>query len=330
MRYGRYWLSMMVLAWATASASGVTLSMVTVGNPGNAGERSCIGKICIRGAVAYTYQMGKYEVTTAQYTAFLNAVAKTDTYGLYNPYMWSFPYAAWGPCKIQRSGAPGSYSYSVAADYANRPVNFVSFGDAARFVNWLSNGQPTGGQTLATTEDGSYYLNGATVAAELQAVTREPDARFVIPTEDEWYKAAYHKNNGITGDYWDYPTSSDVAPGTAVPDTGNNACYGWSDTIYYRKEVGTYVNSSSPYGTFDQGGNLAEWNESINFQNRAIRGGSFNLDTYYMRAAVQNSVSPDTEAFDLGLRVVELPEPGTLWLLGFVGFVAIKRRRNRY
>ena len=36
------------------------------------------------GSVAYTYQMGKYDVTVGQYCQFLNAVAKTDTYGLYN------------------------------------------------------------------------------------------------------------------------------------------------------------------------------------------------------------------------------------------------------
>ena len=64
-------------------------------------------------------------------------------------------------CKIQRIGTAGSYTYSVAADRANRPVNWVSWGDAARFTNWLHNGQPIGAQGLGTTENGAYYLNGA-------------------------------------------------------------------------------------------------------------------------------------------------------------------------
>jgi len=72
--------------------------------------------------VDYVYQIGKYEVTNAQYIEFLNAVAETDTYGLYSTNMWS----------IERSGSSGSYTYTVAADRADRPVNHVSWGDAAR------------------------------------------------------------------------------------------------------------------------------------------------------------------------------------------------------
>jgi hypothetical protein len=54
-----------------------SVSMVTVGNPGNAPDTTGYG------AVSYVYKMDKYDVTTAQYTQFLNAVAATDTYGLY-------------------------------------------------------------------------------------------------------------------------------------------------------------------------------------------------------------------------------------------------------
>src|SRR3990172_7464768 len=96
-------------------------------------------------------------------------------------------------CKIQPCGASGCYTYSVASDWANRPVNYVSWGDAARFTNWLTNGQPTGPQNVLTTEDGSYSLNGATSLEALMAVARKPDAKYVIPTKDEWYKVAYHK-----------------------------------------------------------------------------------------------------------------------------------------
>ena len=81
-----------------------SLETVPVGNVGNAGELSGAGaggygpnRIC--GAVAYEYNIGKYEVTAGQYTEFLNAVADTDTYALYNQSMWSSTYG----CKIQRS-----------------------------------------------------------------------------------------------------------------------------------------------------------------------------------------------------------------------------------
>ncbi|UCG17242.1 MAG: SUMF1/EgtB/PvdO family nonheme iron enzyme, partial [Phycisphaerales bacterium] len=175
----------------------IVIDTVAVGNPHNDGELSGEGaggygpdRIC--GGVAYVYNIGKYEVTAGQYTVFLNAVAATDTYGLYNTSMWS---SICG-CKIVRSGSSGSYTYSVAPAMADRPVNWVSWGDAARFANWLHNGQPTGDQDLTTTEDGSYYLNGAKTDAELLAITREPYVTWVIPSEDEWYKAAYHYNDG--------------------------------------------------------------------------------------------------------------------------------------
>ena len=88
--------------------AAINIETVFVGNPGNAGEPSGSsapgghGPAAIVGAVDYTYKMGKYEVTAGQYTAFLNAVAATDTYGLYNTSMWSGDY---GCAHIERSGS---------------------------------------------------------------------------------------------------------------------------------------------------------------------------------------------------------------------------------
>ncbi|MBN1763620.1 MAG: SUMF1/EgtB/PvdO family nonheme iron enzyme, partial [Sedimentisphaerales bacterium] len=111
----------------TGAALGVEIETVTVGYTCNLPDSTGYG------AMDYKYDIGIYEVTAGQYTEFLNAVAATDTYGLYNPAMWTDE----DGCKIQRSGSSGSYSYSVAAEWANRPVNFVCWGDAARFANWL-------------------------------------------------------------------------------------------------------------------------------------------------------------------------------------------------
>jgi formylglycine-generating enzyme required for sulfatase activity len=285
---------------------GVVIDTVTVGNPGNANDTHGDGY----GGVAYTYNIGKYEVTAGQYTEFLNAVAATDTYGLYNSFMWPNTYG----CKIERAGSSGSYTYSVAADWADRPVNYVSWGDAARFANWLHNGEPTGPQDLTTTEDGSYFLNGAMSNAELMAIVREADATWVIPSEDEWYKAAYHKNDGVTGNYWDYPTSSDSVPSNDLidPDPGNNATFYDGDyTIgspYWRTEFGAHENSESPYDTFDQGGNVSEWNEAVSTLSRGLRGGSFaDVLVNYLHAANRNFNSPSNEGTTIGFRVAEVP-----------------------
>ena len=143
----------------------------------------------------------------------------------------------------------------MADDWADRRVNYVSWGDAARFTNWLHNGQPAGPQGSSTTEDGSYFLDGAMTNPELLAITREPDATWVIPSEDEWYKATYHRNNGATGDYFDYPTSNYDLPSNALidPDPGNNATFNahpeGGHTIgspYYRTEVGAHEHFRKP------------------------------------------------------------------------------------
>jgi formylglycine-generating enzyme required for sulfatase activity len=312
---------------ASVASAAVNIDTVPVGNPGNAADTETG-----YGTVDYDYNIGKYEVTAGHYTAFLNAVAATDTYGLYNTNMWSVSTG----CKIQRTGSPGTYTYSVASDWANRPVNYVSWGDAARFANWLSNGQPTGTQNAGTTEDGAYVLNGATNNAALLAVTREADWKWAITSEDEWYKAAYHKNDGVTANYFDYPMGSDSVPSNVLgnpTDPGNNATF-WANgyTIgspYYRTKVGDHENSDSPYGTFDQGGNVWEWNEAIiDGSYRGLRGGAFVSNDYSLHAAFRLNYYPADEVIGIGFRVSEVPEPATMSLLALGGLGMLARRKS--
>src|SRR4029079_10773318 len=116
-------------------------------------------------------------------------------------------------------GPSGSYSYDVIGS-PNHPVTYVSWGDAARFANWMHNGQPTGGQGPATTETGAYTLNGATTQVALSAVTRNPGSKWFIPTENEWYKAAYYQPAASGGDadsYWAYPMKTYNLPYSDQP-----------------------------------------------------------------------------------------------------------------
>ena len=296
------------------------------------------------GAVSYAFQMGEFDVTAAQYVVFLNAVATTsDPYGLYNSGMAMVGDSTYG-CGIVKSGSAGSYTYTVAPAYQNFPVNCISWGDAARFCNWLQNGQPTSGtEGAGTTETGSYGLNGASSASALMAVGRSSTATYVIPAENEWYKAAYYKGGGTAAGYWAYPTKSNTAPINTLPDTGNHANFddslahtgngGYTDPTNYLTPVGDFVLSPGPYGTYDMAGDVYEWNETAypgSDPIKSLRGGSWGQWSSMMESGNIEGYNPLTTSDTVGFRVASVAEPGSVALLfaGTVAFGIWRLRRN--
>lgn len=154
------------------------------------------------GSVSYSYKISKFLITNAQYTEFLNAVAVTDTNNLYPASMVTDPRSG-----ISRSGSDGSYAYSVKTNMGNKPVNLISWYNAARYTNWLHNNKPSGSQSNSTTESGAYELIGDTGMP-----TRNFGAKYFLPTENEWFKSAYYKGGGVDSGYWTYATRSDTGP----------------------------------------------------------------------------------------------------------------------
>lgn len=314
----------------SSNAGAVTFDWITVGNAGNPADTEIMTDMTTGyGSVAYEYQISKYEVTTAQYVEFLNAVAATDIYGLYNENMYNSDYYK----GIKRTGSSGSYVYSVntdfQADWANKPVVFVSWYDTLRFTNWLQNGQPTGGQDASTTEDGAYDMSLGV------NVVRKVEADVWLPSEDEWYKAAYYSPAGV---YYDYATGMDTLPGDVPPgsDTGNSANYNLAGgSPYYKTDVGAYSLSESPYGTYDQNGNAAEWNEALIGANRGRRGASWVSPASYLIASERDGgLDPMLEHTNIGFRVAgalgetTIPEPASLGLVAISLLGAYRRARR--
>lgn len=311
-----------------AKAAPVVIDTVPVRDTGNAWDTTGFGQ------VHYEYRIGRFEVTIGQYVAFLNAVAATDTHGLYASGMTHQPEVA----GVIRSGSPGSHTYSTTGS-PDRPITLVSWYEAARFANWMSNGQPSGSQDATTTEDGAYTLTPPYDSVSVFKNAINPNTGrpplWWIPSEDEWYKAAYfNPSRGFGGAYHLYPIQNEfdtvpfsaVPPGTSAPNkaiTGNfrrndaiangyNEGYAITGTDSYPasnalSEVGAYGFAATYYGTYDQGGNVLEITDGTVFSGgmfyRAARGGSWFDGESVMRSSYRLNIAPGTRAVGVGFRL---------------------------
>jgi sulfatase modifying factor 1 len=331
----------------------VTVEMVTVRNPGNAADPATGG---LYGSVDYEFRIGKYCVTISQYTEFLNTVDPEgiNPYGLYSEGMQIFLNVAGIAFEPTQ---PTGMKYAVMNNggfSGNRPITFVSWFDAARFANWMHNGQGSGG-----TETGAYTLIAGQTSGTAPA--KNVGAQFYIPTENEWYKAAYYSPllNSGSGGYFAYATQGDSAPGNNLGSESNQANYVvaglYSVTASsvedpsqnYLTDVGAFINSASFYGTFDQSGNVYQWNDLTgtdgSLTTRGVRGGSWgDWDGGGYDTGVPLAVSSSRrlgglfagrERNVIGFRVaspVAVPEPSTcVMAIGGLACIGCWMRRKR-
>jgi formylglycine-generating enzyme required for sulfatase activity len=327
-----------LLGLLAVSAHAVTIDWVTVGDAGNTADTT--GQPNPAGAVADSFQIMKLEFTNQQYTEFLNSVDPTGT----NPnsvYSGSMGSNVRGG--ITNTGTTNGSRYAVKTNMGDKPVNYVSWFDAARVANWLQNGQGSG-----STETGAYTLVGGQTSGTAPAAN--PGASYLLPTENQWYKAAYYKGGSTNAGYWDYATQSDTAP-TAVTagstgigssgSTGNfanyNAAADWNSLNGNVTTVGTNGGASA-YGAFDMSGNVFEWNDLTGAagSSRGLRGGRWDGDALSLSSSGRNALDPTFTVFNSGFRLarpVAVPEPSTyaMALAGLAcgGYSMIRRRRAR-
>ncbi|MCX6879007.1 MAG: SUMF1/EgtB/PvdO family nonheme iron enzyme [Verrucomicrobia bacterium] len=289
---------------ATPAFAVVSMSWTTIGDVNNLADPSTG-----YGAVDHAYNIGTYEVTNAQYVEFLNAKGSSNSAGIYTVTMGATgTYGGY----ITQNGSSGSFSYSVGSTYANMPVVGVTWFNAARFCNWLSNGQGDGSM-----ETGAYTLNNAMSGV----ILANAGAQIYIPSEDEWYKAAYY--NCVTSTYSRYPNGQDTV-------TLADANY-WPDDAVSPEGLGLAdvgYGTASSYGTYGQGGNAWEWDDAVLGSSRGLRGGSWGDYAAYMTSSIGGNADPSDEYNGVSFRVVSIPEPSCVVLTILAsGVLVIYRKR---
>ena len=289
---------------------GINIDFVTIGNPGNAANTRGFG------AVGYEYQIGKYEVTHGQWNAFTVTIGAPTG----NDYDGQSPYDA------DQSGNPAdAYGFDQSL-VNNLPTNNLSWFEAAQFCNYLTSGDKSLGAYLFS---GDNTNPGDFLNIDRDSAVSAYGIAYVIPTEDEWYKAAYYTGSG----YSTYANGSDT-----IPPADNGWNYGGGLYGSYSWYVGTGTMEQNE--TFDMMENIIEWNETLVFDSSHIissgayessgmvSGGSYNQSNALDDLSSSSSPSyyPQYYEGSVGFRVASVPEPATLLLLGLGGLVLRRER----
>ncbi len=293
-----------------SGSNAFTMEFVPIGNPGNADDTT--GNPNPAGSVGYTYNMGKFEVSEDMITKY-NA----------------------------DFGTANGLAITKDARGTNKPATGVSWNEAARYVNWLNTS--TGGtaaykfSTSGVNDNIALWTSGD-AGFDASNPFRNSLATYVLPSMDEWYKAAYY--NPTTSQYGDYPSSDGLEPmGVASGTTDKTAVF--AQLLSQGPADITQAGGLSAYGIMGMGGNVWELEETtLDLSNgsgslrRGIQGGFWGNSNLFLRASSRENVIAANESSSVGFRVASLnsvPEPSSVALMTIatLGIGMTRRRRSK-
>jgi hypothetical protein len=316
------------------------IEFVTIGAPGNA-PLVTTGRANGRGSVNEEYRIGRFEITTAQWVQFMNAVSmrpQSEAIPFISP-----PQGIWG-ARVDSSYSGPGVRYEVIPGQENRGVGNISWRTAAIYCNWLHNNQSTSRSAFM---NGAYDVSTFGYAVDpisgLQDVptdnfTHNAGARFFLPTWDQWLKAVHYDANRFgpgLGGWWDQPNASNTALIPGVP--GNplaQTSAGFLSPTPYTIPLGSYPTVQTPWGLLDASGGTTEWTESF-FQFidgrrwPLLDGSSWTQSLVRDRVFEFAAEFPSLDLLNFGFRIAAtVPSPASGSLLMVAALVAVRRRRR--
>ncbi|MEO1585236.1 MAG: SUMF1/EgtB/PvdO family nonheme iron enzyme [Planctomycetota bacterium] len=314
---------------------------VTIGDAGNDPwmGTDVTGRITNPGAVNYEYRIARFETRTSQFIEFMNVIGSIDPNraSIVAPTFWG------ASGSFQPDGTVRFTQFSEeSGDY---PVVGISWRLAARYANWLHNDKAA---TADAINFGAYdtttFESDPDTGDLLDQVSRSPDARYWIPSLDEWFKAAHYdpnRNGPGEGGYWDFPNGNNEPLTPGLPgEPGAETSYRVDEAGFNELTipVGAYPETQSPWGLLDVSGGATEWTETYlpgQEQRTRIWGGSLagedrGLLTNEDAIGFIGADSPQIPGGRVGLRIASaIPSPSSAVLLGMVMVVGGTRRRRR-
>jgi formylglycine-generating enzyme required for sulfatase activity len=272
-------VSIMLVSGTAAQADTITHGSTTINMAFvNVGNPGNPADSTGYGEVGYAYRIGTYDVTAAQWAAVYAADPNVG-----NAAYWS----------------------------GSQPAAGMTWNQAAEFCNWLTTGNALSGY---------YSISGGVAtpnALSHDAYAALYGTTYFLPTENEWYKAAYYSGSGST--YYQYATGSNSVPTAVISGTAAGTGVFAGNGVYPTAPAAVdEAGGLSPYGTMGQDGNVWQWNETAIGSSRGLRGGYWDGNSDFLAASYRNGRNPSVGTSVIGFRVASseaVPEPGSITLV---------------